>query len=416
MIEIEEKTAKYVLCLLFIACLVIGVAEYYYNLDFAVDQKDFTQEKTAQTVITGFVRSGENLVNIFKKHKLRLKESLMVSEASANVHKLSSLGSFKPYKIVVGPDRKLESFTYGIDDDSVVTVINTDSGYRAEKKVIAYEKRILSVGGVIRNNLIDSIGEDREHLLLGLDLSDILAWDIDFSTGLRSGDSFRIVVEGLYLDNEFRKFGKILSAQFINNGSLYAAYRFEQNGDAHYYDETGRSLRKAFLKAPLNFRKISSHYSGSRLHPILKIYRPHHGIDYSAPAGTPVSASGGGTVSFAGYKNGYGKLVILSHPNGYRTCYGHLSKFGEGISSGKKVEQGQVVGYVGSTGMSTGPHLHYEMLVNNKTMNPLKIKMPAGEAIPKTLLADFSSYRKTMDTRLALIGLPIVASGERSDR
>ncbi len=416
MIENEEKTAKYVLLILLAVCLLLGLAEYYYSLGFNTENKVDFHENNDHTLISGLVKSGENLVSIFTKHKLRIEECLMVSEASASVHELGKLDAAKPYKIVVGPDAKIVSFTYWIDDDSLLTVSKTASGFTAEKKEIIYEKRIMTEGGVIRGNLVASIGDDRDHLLLALSLSDILAWDIDFASGLRDGDAFRIVVEGLFLDNKFKKFGNILSAEFVNNGVVYGAYRFEHDGTYGYYDEKGRSLRKAFLRAPLNFRRISSYYSRSRLHPVLKTYRSHHGIDYAAQAGTPVSSAGAGIVSFAGYKGGYGKIVMIRHANGYSTNYGHLSKFGLRIRAGERVKQGQVVGYVGTTGVSTGPHLHYEMLVNNKVVDPLKIKMPEGEKIPEKLMADFGIYRNAMNTRLALIAQSSVPAIEKGGR
>ncbi|MEW6676269.1 MAG: M23 family metallopeptidase, partial [Nitrospirota bacterium] len=191
------------------------------------------------------------------------------------------------------------------------------------------------------------------------------------------------------------------------------AYRFEYNGTADYYDAEGKSLRRVFLKAPLSFRRLSSQFSRSRLHPILKIYRPHHGLDYSAPTGTPVSAVGDGTVTFSGYKRQYGKLVIIRHPNGYKTYYGHLSKIRKGIKRGIKVKQGQVIGYVGATGLATGPHLHYEIRINNKPVNPLVLKLPQGKKIPEKIMAEFRNLKSQIDTQLASISIhPVFALTE----
>ena len=266
-----------------------------------------------------------------------------------------------------------------------------------------YEKKILHIGGVIKDNLISSIGESRDRVLLALELSDIFAWDIDFTVDLRNRDAFKIVVEGFYLDGEFKKYGDILSAEFVNNGETYCAYRFEHNGKAGYYDDEGKSLRKAFLKAPLSFRRISSGFSSGRFHPILKIYRPHHGLDYAAPAGTPVSTVGNGTVNFAGYKGQYGKLVVIRHSNGWKTYYGHLSRINRGIKRGLKVEQGQVIGYVGATGLATGPHLHYEIRIGNKSVNPLTVNLPRGNSIPRRFMAEFRAFKSRMDERLVSI-------------
>ncbi|MDO9289128.1 MAG: peptidoglycan DD-metalloendopeptidase family protein, partial [Thermodesulfovibrionales bacterium] len=324
-------------------------------------------------------------------------------EASANIHKLRELKPEQPYKIVIDDNKQIESFAYWINDDSILRVNRTETGFLAKKVDVNYEKKILHIGGVIKDNLISSIGESKDSVLLALELSDIFAWDIDFTVDLRNRDAFKIVVEGFYLDGEFKKYGDILSAEFVNNGETYCAYRFEHNGKAGYYDDEGKSLRKAFLKAPLSFRRISSGFSSGRFHPILKIYRPHHGLDYAAPTGTPVSAVGDGTINFAGYKGQYGKLVVIRHSNGWKTYYGHLSRINRGIKRGLKVEQGQVIGYVGATGLATGPHLHYEMRVNNKAVNPLKIKVSGGSSVPGNLKAEWLRYKNEMDSKLVSI-------------
>jgi murein DD-endopeptidase MepM/ murein hydrolase activator NlpD len=353
--------------------------------------------------ISGKIEKGETLFDIFKKYHLDLRGLFKLREASADIYKLKDVCPCRSYKIVVDERDKIESFAYSIDDDTILKIKSTDSGYCAEKIPVRYEKRIRYIGGIIRDNLVSSMNDTDGDLLLALKLSDIFAWDIDFTTDLRNGDVFKIVVEGLYQNGEFKKFGEVLSAEFINDGNVYRAYRFEANGKADYYNEDGRSLRRAFLKAPLNFRRISSFFSKRRFNPILKIWRPHHGLDYAAPTGTPVSASGDGTVVFVGRKGGYGNLIELRHGNGYTTYYGHLSRIRKGIRRGEKVAQGEVIAYVGSTGLSTGPHLHYEMRVNNRPLNPLSVKIPHGESLPRKALAAFKRIRSMMDTRLASI-------------
>lgn len=360
-------------------------------------------EQNALIEISGTIKKGETLFDIFKRYRLDLKDLFKLKEASADIHRLRDLYPGQPYRLIIDSNNQINSFIYWINDDSILNITHTDSGFCAEKQAVEYEKRIQHIGGLIKDNLISSIGEGKENLLLALNLSDIFAWDIDFTTDLRNSDTFKIVVEGLYLSGEFKKYGDILSAEFINNGKTYRAYRFEHNRKADYYDAEGKSLRKAFLKAPLSFRRISSGFSNGRFHPILKIYRPHHGLDYSAPTGTPVSAISDGTVITSGYKGGYGKLVTLRHPNGWKTSYGHLSRIKKGIRKGVKVEQGQIIGYVGSTGLSTGPHLHYEIRIGNKAVNPVTVKLPRGNPSPQNLMAEFKEVKSEMDTRLALI-------------
>lgn len=364
--------------------------------------------------ITGNIEKGETLFDIFKKYKLDIVELFKLKEASADVHKLRDLYPGRPYKITIDDNTKINEFTYWIDDDNILNITRTESGFCAEKKTIEYEKRIQHIGGVIKDNLILSVGEGRENLMLALQLSDIFAWDIDFTTDIRNGDVFKIVVEGRYLNGEFKKYGDILSAEFINNGETFYAYRFEHNGEIDYFDIDGKSLRRSFLKAPLSFRRVSSGFSKKRFHPVLKIYRPHLGVDYAASAGTPVSAVGDGTVVFAGYKGQNGKITIIRHPNGYTTYYGHLSKIGKGIKKGIKIKQGQIIGYVGTTGLATGPHLDYRVKVNNKFVNPLALKLPRGNSIPKKLMAEFTNFKDEMDILLASIKPQVFAFSENN--
>jgi murein DD-endopeptidase MepM/ murein hydrolase activator NlpD len=388
-------------------------------LAFFVIRSSLNFNKTERTVvptkpkeyheITGNIKKGETLFDIFKKYKLDIIELFKLKEASADIHKLKDLYPGHPYKIVIDDSSQINEFVYWIDDDNILNITRTESGFCAEKKSVEYEKKIEHIGGTINGNLILSMGEGRENLMLALQLSDIFAWDIDFTTDLRNGDVYKIVVEGFYLNGEFKKYGNILSAEFINNGETFYAYRFENNDEIDYYDDNGKSLRRSFLKAPLSFRRISSGFSKRRLHPILKIYRPHLGIDYAASVGTPVSTVGDGTVLFAGYKGQNGNMVIIKHFNGYRTYYGHLSKFKKGIKKGVKVKQGQIIGYVGATGLATGPHLDYRIKINNKFVNPLTLNLPRGKSIPKNLMAEFRNFKNEMDTRLASITPPAFA-------
>src|SRR3989339_559981 len=369
--------------------------------------------------ITGKIKKGETFFDIFKKYKLDISELYKIREASANIHRLRELYPGRPYKIVLDKNAQINSFIYEIDDDCFLNINRTDKGYCAEKVSIHYEKRILRIGGTIKDNLIASMEEGNENLLLALQLSDIFAWDIDFTADLRNDDSFKIVVEGLYLDGKFKKYGDILSSEFSNNGDIYRAYAFEQNGKIDYYDETGKSLKKSFLKSPLSFRRISSGFSRGRYHPILKIRRPHQGLDYAAATGTPVSAAGDGTVVFAGRRGQYGKLIIIRHRNGSQTYYGHLSKIGKGVKSGVQVGQGKVIGYVGATGLATGPHLHYEMRIDNRPVNPMALKIPRRASISETMLAAFRQIAERMNSELACVNpsnLVAVGDGKTGGR
>lgn len=375
--------------------------------------------------ISSTIAKGETLFAVFKKYGLSIDDLFAMRQAAASVHQLTQLRTGQPYSIIIDDKNCINSFTYGINDRTILKIARIEGGFKAEKSSIPYESRILTIGGRVEDNLISAIGTQREDLSLALQVSDILAWDIDFNCDLRTGDTFKVVAEGLYQEGVFKKYGRVLSAEFINNNQRYLAYRFEYEGKTGYYDQSGKSLQRAFLKAPLSFRRISSGFTSRRFHPILKIYRPHHGVDYIAAMGTPASATSDGVVVSAGYQGDYGKLVVLAHRNGYKTYYGHLSRIKPGLHQGSAVKQGDVVGYVGSTGLATGPHLHYEIRQNGSRVNPLKFKADAGQAIPIVRMGEFlqttsalnktlaqASFYKSGDERMKNIGWHIAGQSE----
>ncbi len=370
-----------------------------------VERSD-TEKNKEYREIKGTIKKGETLSAIFEKYRLNLRDLLSLKEASANIHKLQNLQVNRPYRIILDENNQINSFMYWIDEDNILKIECGDNGFCAEKIPVHYEKRIECLSGVIQENLVSSLGQGKNAVILALDLSDIFAWDIDFASDIKKGDTFKVVVEGFFHEEKLKKIGNILSAEIVNNGETYHAYRYTNEGFADYYDAAGKSLKKTFLKAPLNFRRISSTFSNARKHPVLKIYRPHHGVDYAAPRGTPVSAAGDGTVVFSGRKGQYGNLVILQHANGYKTYYGHLSKIDSKARAGKKVTQGLIIGQVGSTGLATGPHLHFEMRINNTPVNPLSVKVVQGGAIAGKSMAEFDRIKNEMDKKLASISVP----------
>ncbi len=361
------------------------------------------------TEITGVVKKGETLFDIFKRHELDLQSLYKLTKASKEVYNLIKVKPTRSYVIntlkLEGSDREeIKNFRYSIDDSHYLKVVKGPEGFRAEKVRVAYDKRLTLISGTIRSNLINSIGSDREHLRIAYDLAEIFESTIDFVTELREGDSYRVLAEELWLNGVFKGYGRIVAAEFVNNGKRYEAYRFEVDGRPGYYDGKGRSLKKALMRAPLRFRYISSGFTYSRKHPILKTYRAHRGIDYAAPMGTPVSAAGDGTIRYAGWKGGYGKIVIIKHANGYETYYGHLSRIKKGMRRGKKVSQGQIIGYVGSTGLSTGPHLHYSIKRYGKFINPLTIKLPENRTVPENLLGEFRRQMQGLRAEMTQLG------------
>jgi len=345
--------------------------------------------KESPREIADTVRKGETVAAIFEKHRLDIGDLFRMRQASAGVHPLKDISAGRPYTITLDPDNNVLSLAYHINDDEILRVVRSEPGYRADKVPIEYEVRIGTLGGVVQSNIVSALPAGGPSALLAVELSDIFSWDVDFNTDFRKGDTFRILVEERWLDGAFRKYGDILAAELSVDGRVYRAYRFDAGGRPDYYDDEGKSLRKAFLKAPLSYRRISSGFTKRRMHPILKIARPHLGIDYAAPAGTPVSTVGDGTVTFAGRKGPNGNLVIVRHPNGYTTSYGHLARITKGIRRGAEVRQGDVIGTVGATGLATGPHLDYRIRRNGTFLNPLTVNLPQGGAIPADRMADF---------------------------
>jgi len=235
-----------------------------------------------------------------------------------------------------------------------------------------------------------------------MNLVDIFSWDIDFARDIRKGDSFRVIYEERFDDSGKALGNIILAAEFINQGESFKAVRFEQaDGLANYFTPEGKSMRKSYLKAPVKFSRISSRFQSRRMHPVLGYTRAHHGVDYAAPSGTPIHAIGDGRVEFAGWKGGYGRFALIRHTNReHSTAYGHMKAFAKGIRSGVRVHQGQIIGYVGMTGLATGPHLHFEFRLRGRAINPLTIKRTPARPVPASELARFQQLTSPLLSRL----------------
>jgi len=247
------------------------------------------------------------------------------------------------------------------------------------------------INGTITSNLFDAVAKIGEEAELAINLAEIFAWDIDFMHDIREGDLFRAIVEKRFLKGQPAGYGRILAAEFVNQGKSYRAILFNDgSGNTNYYDPEGRNLRKGFLKAPLNFTRISSGFTMKRYHPITKTWKAHPAIDYVAPTGTPIKAVGEGKVVRKGYTKYNGNFIEVRHPNGYSTLYLHMSKFAKGIKKSKRVIPGQIIGYVGATGLATGPHLCFRMRKNGKPVNPNKVKMPTTPAVSSKNIPEFS--------------------------
>ncbi|HKJ77578.1 MAG TPA: peptidoglycan DD-metalloendopeptidase family protein, partial [Gammaproteobacteria bacterium] len=278
------------------------------------------------------------------------------------------------------------------------------------------ESRTAHATGTIETSLFEAGREAGLSDRTIMELAYIFGWDVDFALDIRAGDRFTILYEEQFLDGEKLRNGPILAAEFINRGRVVRAVRFtDPSGHTDYYSPEGRSMRKAFLRSPVDFRRISSRFQRERFHPVLGKKRPHRGVDYAANVGTPIKASGDGKIVFRGWKGGYGRAVILRHGGRYTTLYGHMSRFRGGLRTGSRVKQGQVIGYVGASGLATGPHLHYEFRVNGVHRDPLKVELPKAEPIRKAYRDDFRQASKPLLAQLEVLQRTRVAleEGER---
>lgn len=347
------------------------------------------------------IQRGDNLSLIFERMGLR---PVIVQQIMALGRDTAILRHLIPnqtlYFQIDGKSRLL-ALKYEPDLTTTLQITERDGAFTSEVVVTELEKRIKKVEAVINNSLFIA-GQNAglsDNLIMRLVA--IYAWDIDFALAIRAGDRFRIIYEEQYKDGEKVGEGPILAAEFINRGKQYRAVRYTSpKGRSDYYSDTGFSMRKAFLRTPVKFSRISSRFSWRRKHPILNTIRAHKGVDYAAPTGTPIKATGEGTVIFAGRKGGYGKTVILKHGGIYSTLYAHMSRYGKGMKRGKHIKQGQVIGYVGMTGSATGPHLHYEFRVNGVHRNPLTVKLPKAARIPGNLMAHFKAQTALLLARL----------------
>ena len=293
------------------------------------------------------------------------------------------------YRFVSDMNGNLVKFVFEVGPTEIYEINRDSQGFVAEKKEVSLETRLVRVEGEIRSSLFDAMEAAGEQDQLVIAFAEILAWEIDFYKDVKEGDRFIVLVEKLYKGDHFIRYGMIHGLEYQGAEKVIRGIQYHDD----YYNEKGRSLKKAFLKAPLRFNRVSSRFSRARVHPILGGVRPHLGVDYAAPMGTPVWAVADGTVVSCGWNSGFGKQVILRHRNGYMTYYGHLSRYGRGIRVGKAVKQKQVIGYVGSTGLSTGPHLDYRLVKDGAYRNPLKEIFPEGFPIGRGEMERFQRRR-----------------------
>ncbi len=305
------------------------------------------------------------------------------------------------FKASTAPDGSLAHLDYALSPTERITVRRAGDNFSTVKETLELERRVQMNAGVIRSSLFGATDAAGIPDAVAVQVAEIFAADIDFHRDLRKGDAFRVVYETLHHHGEHVSTGRVLAVEFVNKNKTFAAIWFEEGEHKGYYTPEGSSLRKAFLKAPLEFSRITSGF-GMRLHPIWKTWKGHAGVDYAAPTGTPIRTVSDGTIDFVGVQGGYGNVVIVKHQGKYTTLYAHMSAFAAKLSKGDRVSQGDVIGYVGSTGWSTGPHLHYEFRIDNEQVDPLTVALPQAIPMDAAKQAAFKAATAPLNLRLAL--------------
>ncbi len=356
------------------------------------------------------VKSGDSLAQIFSRAGLTARQLYDVMQAEGPVSRLKRLFPGETLRVRVDDDGSLNELVLKIDPSHSLRITRNANGYQANKLERDYEVRTANASGVIAQSLFVSAQKAGMSDNLTMELAGIFGWDIDMAQDLREGDRFTVIYEQNYLDGRKVSDGDIIAAEFINRGKTYRAIRFiDSDGRSSYYTPSGLSVRKAFLRTPVNFTRISSKFDLHRMHPILNRIRAHKGVDYAAPTGTPVKATGDGKIVFRGRKGGYGNVIIIRHGSRYSTLYGHMSRFNSRFKLGSTVHQGQIIGYVGQTGLATGPHLHYEFRVNGVHRNPLTVDLPVATPIPTLELPAFRAEADPLIDQLDVLDRTQVA-------
>ncbi len=351
------------------------------------------------------VRRDDTLSSVLARMNIRNVDAVTFLRQSPDAQGLAT--QLRPGRTLLSkttPEGELLELQFQIDINRALSVKKSSDGYVARETPLTLENRVLVKSSEIRSSLFAATDDANIPDQIAVQIANIFSSDIDFNLDLRKGDRFAVVYEASFSNGELIKTGRVLSAEFINQGTMHKAVLYRAaDGKESYYSPEGKSLQKAFLRSPLEFSRISSGFTLARFHPVLNTWRAHKGVDYAAPTGTRVRAVSDATVTFVGKQNGYGNVVVLQHSNGISTAYGHLSRFASGLHRGQKVAQGEDIGFVGMTGLATGPHLHYEFRVNGEHRNPLKVALPTAVPLPADRIADFQAQSRPLLAQLDLL-------------
>ncbi|MCB1756000.1 MAG: peptidoglycan DD-metalloendopeptidase family protein [Gammaproteobacteria bacterium] len=370
------------------------------SLTTEVPTQDIESEAQAEPEFyeqTVKVKNGDTLSEILVDNGVDTAELHTLLSNSYIKEHLSTLRINQQLNFRRYPDGRFASLSLRLGQEKKLVISRGDEGFAGSIIEMPLTRVPQSASTEIESSLFlagQSAGLSQKTIM---NLVDIFQWDVDFGLDIRKGDKFKVIYEKLYRDGEYLGEGDILAAEFQNAGRSIRAIRYTDfSGRTSYYTPEGRSMRKAFLRNPVDVVRITSHFNPNRRHPVLHTIRAHKGTDYGAPIGTPIRSSGDGKIIFAGNKGGYGKTIVIKHGDKYSTLYAHMSKFAKSSKTGKRVQQGQIIGYVGRSGRVTGPHLHYEFLVNGVHKNPLKVKFPDSQPLPDKYKADFLNQSREL--------------------
>ena len=346
------------------------------------------------------VQKNDNLTSLFKRAGLNARDVYNISQATLKDKELDRLYPGESLAFLI-EGAALKKLKYEVSPLKTILIESINKEYVVKTIERTPETRERYVEGMIENSLF----EDAERAGLSNNMimrfAAMFGWDVDFSQDIRKGDRFKVIYNEQFLDGKKIKDGHIVAAEFINNGENFTAIRYtDSDGSSSYYTPDGHSMRKAFLRMPVDFARISSRFNLKRKHPVLNRIRAHKGVDYAASTGTPIKASGDGKVIWKGRKGGYGRAIIIQHGSNITTLYAHMSKYNKKLKQGSRVKQGQVIGYVGKSGLASGPHLHYEFRVNGSHKNPMTVKLPQASPVSKKERAAFQQVALQMQTQL----------------
>lgn len=350
------------------------------------------------------VRRGDSLATLMQRYGVPASDWLALSQLPRHGGQFSRLHPGDTLRIARDEDGRLLALYRPINEQNSLLVERGESGLEARIMHYELERRTHHASGQIRSSLFLAGREAGLSDNLTMELANIFAWDVDFALDIREGDSFTLIYEAFYRDGERVRTGNVLAAEFNNRGRHLRAIRFsDAEGNNDYYTPEGKSVRRAFIRTPVDFTRISSPFNPNRRHPVLNRIRAHRGVDYAAPRGTPIRATGDGRVTHRGPRGGYGNTLIIEHAGRYTTLYAHMNGYARGIREGTRVRQGQTIGYVGATGLASGPHLHYEFRVNGAHKDPLRVELPSADPLPARYREDFRATAEPLLAQLDVV-------------